>query len=140
MKLTIKFEDIHRLDEVLDPLASTVSRFEITVNPNGDLDIVLEDDCNNIIGQFSSAIHRNSASNLLTRVGPPTLAKYILLLVPKKNREHLIGDLEEEFWTILAQYGVRKARFWYWWQTIFSIVAFCANALKITVFWKSIGR
>jgi hypothetical protein len=52
----------------------------------------------------------------------PATAKFILLLVPKRNREHLIGDLEEEYRTILLpEYGVSKARNWYRWQVALSI-------------------
>ena len=53
---------------------------------------------------------------------PPKAAKFILLLVPRRHRENLIGDLEEEYTTILLpEYGVRKARTWYWWQVTISI-------------------
>jgi hypothetical protein len=53
---------------------------------------------------------------------PPKVAKFILLLVPKHHRENLIGDLEEEYATILLpEFGVRKARTWYWWQVTLSV-------------------
>jgi hypothetical protein len=40
-------------------------------------------------------------------------------VAPRAIRENLIGDLEEEFRTILVpQYGLRWARFWYRWQVI----------------------
>jgi hypothetical protein len=53
---------------------------------------------------------------------PPTTAKFILLLIPKRHREHLIGDLEEEYMTILLpEYGETKARTWYWWQVAISV-------------------
>jgi hypothetical protein len=53
---------------------------------------------------------------------PPMTAKFILLLIPKRHREHLIGDLEEEYRTILLpEYGARKARNWYWWQVAISV-------------------
>jgi hypothetical protein len=56
-------------------------------------------------------------------VPPPTAAKFILLLIPKRHREHIIGDLEEEYTTImLPEYGARKAQIWYWWQVAISIV------------------
>ena len=50
----------------------------------------------------------------------PNSAKFLLfLIVPRHNREHLIGDLEEEYATIiLPDYGERKAKFWYWWKVI----------------------
>jgi hypothetical protein len=53
---------------------------------------------------------------------PPRAAKFVLLLVPKQHREHLIGDLEEEYVTIvLPEYGVKRARLWYWWQVTVSV-------------------
>lgn len=53
---------------------------------------------------------------------PPVSAKFLLLLLPRRYRETLIGDLEEEFTLIvLPQYGVRRARYWYWWQVLVSI-------------------
>ena len=55
------------------------------------------------------------AVRAVSRVAPPRFPKFLLLLIPKKNREYVIGDLEEEFQTILVpQYGYRIARCWYW--------------------------
>jgi len=53
---------------------------------------------------------------------PPSAAKFMLLLVPRRDREHLVGDLEEEYRTIvLPEYGARAAKFWYWCQVLSSI-------------------
>jgi len=55
-------------------------------------------------------------------ISPPTSAKFILLLIPRRYREHLVGDLEEEYNTIvLPEYGARKARNWYWWHVVISV-------------------
>ena len=44
--------------------------------------------------------------------------------LPKDKREHLPGDLEEEFATvILPTFGLRYAKFWFWWQVVRSILA-----------------
>src|SRR5262249_12728136 len=52
----------------------------------------------------------------------PCTATFLLLLIPKKDRENLVGDLEEEFLTILLpRYGARRARIWYWEQVILSL-------------------
>src|SRR5437763_1135374 len=32
---------------------------------------------------------------------PPRPARFALLLIPKRNREHLIGDLDEEYRTVV---------------------------------------
>jgi hypothetical protein len=51
---------------------------------------------------------------------PPTGASFLLdLCLPKVDREVIPGDLAEEFTTcILPKYGVRRARLWFWMQTV----------------------
>jgi hypothetical protein len=57
------------------------------------------------------------------RKGVPHVGQYLLLLLPKKFRENLVGDLEEEYRTIvLPQYGPPKAKLWYWSQVLSAIV------------------
>lgn len=71
------------------------------------------------------------ASNHLNFTPPPRTAKFLLLMVPKRDREYLIGDLEEEFQTILLpEYGLRAARLWYWWQVLSSITPLYWGQLK----------
>lgn len=54
---------------------------------------------------------------------PPKTARFLLLLVPIKSREHLFGDLEEEYRTVLVpEFGVRVANRWYWEQVLASIL------------------
>jgi hypothetical protein len=57
------------------------------------------------------------------RTDPPIGACFLLdLLLAKTDRETIPGDLEEEFTTsILPKYGVRRARFWFWTQTVRTI-------------------
>jgi len=70
-----------------------------------------------ILRKLESAAHSRHLPS-----SPPRAAKFILLLVPKRHREHLIGDLEEEYTAmLLPEYGVRRARIWYWWQVAISI-------------------
>ena len=76
---------------------------------------------------------------------PPPLAEFILLLIPMRDREHLIGDLEEEFRVIvLPKHGLFKANLYYWWQVIISlfpyILRFFKRALGVAVFFKLIGK
>ena len=63
---------------------------------------------------------------------PPEQANEILsLFLRGKDRETLIGDLEEEYTTyILPKHGPRFAKFWYWWHTLASITAILAARLK----------
>jgi hypothetical protein len=62
---------------------------------------------------------------------PPTSAKFLLLLIPRRNREHLIGDLEEEYAAVvLPEYGFRKARLWYWFQVLATLGPILWNEAK----------
>ena len=64
--------------------------------------------------------------------GSPVLANTLLSLFARgKDREALIGDLEEEYLTyILPTHGPRYAKFWYWWHTLASIFAILVERLK----------
>lgn len=65
------------------------------------------------------------------KLHPPKLAKFLLLLVPTKNADYLLGDLEERYRTLMVpQYGVRKAQFWYWWHALISVCPLACSALK----------
>jgi hypothetical protein len=75
----------------------------------------------------------------------PRSAQFALLLIPKRNREHLIGDLEEEFQTIvLPQYGRFLASCWYFEQAMLAIGYYLWPAMKkilgFTVIYKLIGK
>jgi hypothetical protein len=62
-------------------------------------------------------------SNLERDMVPPIGACFLLdLILPKADREVIPDDLVEEFTTsILGEYGVRRARFWFWTQTVRTI-------------------
>jgi len=86
---------------------------------------------------------RKSSSRTASAV--PLSAQYLLLLIPRKDREHIISDLEEEFHTIvLPQYGLRRAKTYYWCQTFASlahyILPFVKRAIGVTVILKLIGK
>jgi hypothetical protein len=53
----------------------------------------------------------------------PDRACFLLdLLLAKADRETILADLEEEFTTyFLPKYGARRARFWFWKQTVKTI-------------------
>jgi hypothetical protein len=56
---------------------------------------------------------------LLPAFRPPAGAQYLLLLLPKKYREGLLGDLEEEYRTVvLPRHGQIMAQFYYWAQVV----------------------
>jgi hypothetical protein len=76
---------------------------------------------------------------------PPRLAHFALLLVPKRNREHLIGDLEEEFRTVvLPRHGCFLARCWYFEQVALAIGSYLWPMIKkilgLSILHKLIGR
>lgn len=56
---------------------------------------------------------RMDSTALVARSGP-YLAQVFLLMVPARNREHIIGDLEEEYRTTNKPFP----RLWYWGQVI----------------------
>lgn len=75
----------------------------------------------------------------------PRYAHFLLLLVPQKSREHLIGDLEEEYRTVvLPRYGTSLAVLWYWMQTMWVIGPYIwagvQRAVGLEIIWKLIGR
>lgn len=51
---------------------------------------------------------------------PPELAAYLLRFLPKKDREAIIGDLEEEYTIVYRRFGLRKADRWFYWQVLAS--------------------
>jgi hypothetical protein len=79
------------------------------------------------------------------REAPPRSAQFALLLIPKRNREHLIGDLEEEFRTIvLPQYGRFLAGCWYFEQAAIAMGCYAWPTIKkilgLSFILKLIGR
>jgi hypothetical protein len=78
-----------------------------------------------VLGQLKIDTKQANAVVAKARPIPP------LLLIPKKNREYVIGDLEEEFHTILVpEYGYRIARCWYWAQVLAAFVPMLWDQLK----------
>jgi hypothetical protein len=75
------------------------------------------------IEQVREYAHGASRSPLSAPVLPPTGAFFLLdLLLAKGDRQTVPGDLQEEFTTfILPRYGARRARFWFWTQTVRTI-------------------
>ncbi len=69
---------------------------------------------------------------------PPKRAEMLLHFgLPKRDRECMIGDLEEEYRrVILPKYGGRVAARWYWWQAVRSVAAASAGRVRV---WLSFG-
>ncbi len=69
---------------------------------------------------------------------PPKRAEMLLHFgLPKRDRECMIGDLEEEYRTVmLPKYGTRVAARWYWWQAVRSVAAASGGRVRV---WLSFG-
>jgi hypothetical protein len=70
---------------------------------------------------------------------PPKSATLVLLMIPRQQRENLVGDLEEEFYEIvLPKFGLIAAQQWYRWQVFWSVCAFVAETIKgVVLFWRT---
>jgi len=71
--------------------------------------------------------------------GPPLAAQYLLLIVPRKYRDNLVGDLEEEYLLLLPTYGRRWTDRWYWWQVGAAFGRFLLHLVAgLATVWKLI--
>lgn len=96
-------------------------------------------------GGASALPESQRAKRTLRPVPPPRAAQFALLLIPKKNREHLVGDLEEEYRTkLFPKHGRFWAQLWYWEQTLvalgFYVWPFLKRVLGMAAIWKVMGR
>jgi hypothetical protein len=68
--------------------------------------------------------HREVRDRSRRNATPPVVGCFLLdLLLPKKHRENLIGDIEQDFTTnILPRYGRTAASIWFWKQVIAEII------------------
>lgn len=65
--------------------------------------------------------YRNLEHSVVSET-PPQFAKYIIyLLIPRNNREAILGDLEEDFHEVNKKFGLQKAKFHYMVQVLRSI-------------------
>jgi hypothetical protein len=62
---------------------------------------------------------------------PPRMAVWLLLLfTPAEQAESMLGDLLEEFSSLVMTSGIGFARRWYWRQTLNTMEDTCVNALR----------
>ena len=72
--------------------------------------------------------HHGSAPALDIPPEPPKLAEFLMLLLPMKYREELVGCAEEEYWSrSLPRLGARRARVIFWAQMIHAWLIFLAR-------------
>lgn len=56
-------------------------------------------------------------------IAPPQLGKYLIYLAfPRKNREVILGDLEEDFREVHREFGLTRAKIHYYVQVLRSIL------------------
>lgn len=139
-----------------DPLSEAEKRY-LTKKEAEYLGVTLDYD------EFFSEVlrnHSNKAAHLISRVmsnidlvmlgkktlteilreakgvedSPPRNIQFLLyLFLSKKNRDHIAGDLEEEFHgVIVPKLGIRRARFWYRWQALRTI-GFSLTRLTVAI-------
>jgi hypothetical protein len=91
---------------------------------------------NFILGQFGTGktgllIVADALDGSLPTVphpAPPRFAEFCLLLVPLRQRKDILGDLQEEFRTVVVpNHGISRARFYYVWQVIMEVFWAIAN-------------
>lgn len=64
-------------------------------------------------------------------IEPPQLAKFIIyLVIPRNNREAILGDLEEDFHDVYRKFGLAKAKIQYCVQVMISIWPFVGELVK----------
>jgi len=70
----------------------------------------------------------------------PFSAKFLIcFFLPKKVREPLLGDLEEEYQEIHEQFGERPARLWFYKQVLTSLWPMLQSTGRTLVKWGLIG-
>lgn len=68
-----------------------------------------------------SVPYSNEESNVVS-LSPPKFATYFLyLFLTKGERVYLVGDLEEEFFEVVAKFGRLRARIWFYKQVMSSL-------------------
>jgi hypothetical protein len=64
-------------------------------------------------------VHPETVLRAQGKTDPPKHAEQLLLLILcKRDRDNLMGDLEEDFRKVQAKQGIRFARLWYWKQAL----------------------
>jgi hypothetical protein len=70
---------------------------------------------------------------------PPRLATWIVtLFAPTKEAEAIVGDLHEEFTSLVGREGARTARWWYWRHSVWTVGHLAVGPFR-TKPWPTIG-
>jgi hypothetical protein len=104
-----------------------------------------------VIGAANIRLEPDEMKRLLGRVlhasaPPPNAERVVCYLLPKRQREAILGDLEEDYrTTFLPKFGPREARRMYWSQFIRSVAAIMPGwiwavvAGAFTWLWGKVG-
>ncbi len=69
-------------------------------------------------------------------VQPPLYAHFLIyLLLPKKQRDGLLGDLSEDYPEVYTAFGPRLAAVWYWKNVTFSFGPLFVQGVMHLVQW-----
>jgi hypothetical protein len=76
---------------------------------------------------------------------PPVIAEFIgALFVEPKQRAHVLGDRAERFLADAEKFGVRRARRFYWAETLRSLAPFFIEWIKragiVGLLWKALTK
>ncbi len=90
------------------------------------------------LGNWLAYIFDSMERSVAEQAVPPNRAEMLLhFALPKRDRECMIGDLEEEYRrVILPKYGAGVAARWYWWQAVRSVAAASGGRVRV---WLSFG-
>jgi hypothetical protein len=94
------------------------------------------------VGAMHSPLQIYFEETVISSVTPPRSAEFLLLcLLPRKNREYMMGCLEEEFQTLLLpKYGRFYANVYYWWQVLQSLASIAWELLKKKASFAALWR
>lgn len=71
---------------------------------------------------------------------PPRFAEYLLyIFLPKRSRDNMLGDLEEEYYKAYRRYGYRYAQVFYWSQVVRSLWPLIAALVQKALKWGVLG-
>lgn len=130
--------------DLFDSEAGGPSVHLLVANSAIDLYLLLREKEDSVPGPANINAVIGASSQPMRACRTPRIAQFALLLIPKRNRNHLIGDLAEEYCTIvLPEHGPFWAKVWYWEQTAIAIGCYVWPMMKrllgLTVIWKVMG-
>ena len=66
--------------------------------------------------------HHTQPTTVTPAIEPPSAKYFLRLLLPRKTRQAIIGDLCEEFHEVCSEASPRRAQVFFWWQATREIV------------------